>query len=282
MEYCYDLRMYDLLFRIRSFFPLMLPEYFRPFLEAEVLPVGANCEIRVCAGSEADYPVKKDDTVQRYHWDGQEYIVRIESSENTGLVCLLIPERFVADFSKNANWLLYLALERQLLRHHRIVLHASAVIYQGKAYLFTAPSGGGKSTQAHIWEEFCHADVLNGDKVVLYEEQDRIIAYGGPIAGSSNIYKNNSAPVAAIIQLEKSFSNHITPLTEREAFLLLYSEAVKSDWDQKFNKQILHTIETMPHKTNLIHLKCLPDRSAAECVLRWFKLQDVQEKEMRL
>ena len=271
MEYCYDLNIYDLHFRISSSLPLILPEYFRPFLEAEVLLGKVDCMITVYFGSEEDYPVGQCDAVQRYYWDGTEYIVRIESYTDTGSVHLLIPKRFATDFCANANWLLYLALERQIIRYDRVVLHASAVIYKEKAYLFTAPSGGGKSTQARIWEVYNNAEVLNGDKVVLHEAGNELIAYGGPIAGSSSIYVNKSAPVAAIFQLEKGLCNRIAPLTLREGFLLLYSEAVKSNWDSAFNQRILKIIETMPSKTNLVRFSCLPDHTAAEYVLQWLE-----------
>lgn len=276
MEYCYELNTYDLLIRIHSFFQLNLPDYFRPFLRAEVSREKADITILVRIGSEADYPVKPCDIVQKYHWEGAEYIIRIESSADAGTVFLLIPKRFVSAFSENANWLLYLALERQIIRYNRIVLHASAVIWQEKAYLFTAPSGGGKSTQARVWEEHCHAEIINGDKVVLHETEKELLAYGGPIAGSSGIYVNKSAPVGAIFQLEKGERNEVRPLTKRDAFLLLYSEAVKSDWDPEFNKKLLKIIETIPNKTNLTHLTCLPNHTAADFVQEWLKTRGIQ------
>lgn len=260
-------------FCIHSPFQLNLPDCFRPFLRAGAVPKIFDCTVSVFVSSEKNPIVYQGGTVQRYHLEGDEYITRVEFSELKGSFCLFFPERFVERFSQNVNWLLYFALERQIIHFGRIFLHASAVIYQGQAYLFTAPSGTGKSTQADLWRRYCGAEILNGDKVVLRDAGENLIAYGGPVAGSSHIYVDKSAPVATVIQLEKGTRNCITELTSREAFLLLYKEAVKSDWDETFNQKILKIIEQMPAKTKYIHFTCLPDCTAVDFLLQWLQTQ---------
>ena len=47
------------------------------------------------------------------------------------------------------------------------ILHSSFIEVGGKAVLFTAPSGTGKSTQAGLWRENRGAVVINGDRSVL-------------------------------------------------------------------------------------------------------------------
>ena len=41
----------------------------------------------------------------------------------------------------------------KLLKHQGFMIHASAVEKEGKAYLFSAPSGTGKSTHAQLWRQ---------------------------------------------------------------------------------------------------------------------------------
>ena len=41
----------------------------------------------------------------------------------------------------------------QITRFGGIMLHASCVEYEGKAYLYTARSGTGKSTHTHLWQK---------------------------------------------------------------------------------------------------------------------------------
>ena len=64
---------------------------------------------------------------------------------------------------------------RQLLLHKGLMLHASAVVMDGYAYLFSAPCGTGKSTHTDMWKAaFGDAVVmLNDDKPALKKEQDR-------------------------------------------------------------------------------------------------------------
>ena len=57
---------------------------------------------------------------------------------------------------------------RELIGHGRFFLHASAVVYEDAAYLFSAPSGTGKSTHTALWRElFPGSYILNDDKPVL-------------------------------------------------------------------------------------------------------------------
>lgn len=276
MQFRYDLSIAGLYFRICSPFFLNLPEYFRPFLVAEVFPAEPDVNINVEAGDLQKDERPKDSVLQSFYWDHGKSIYRLEASHAPEQITLVIPPEFQEKFAQNANWLLYLALERPLLHHGRLILHASAVIYHERAYLFTAPSGGGKSTQAEIWEHSLHAKVINGDKVILYDNGTNLIAYGSPIAGSSGIYRNICAPVAAIVQLEKGSENTITPMTMRERYLLLYGEAVKSDWDADFNRSLLRLASSYPQRTEYVRLRCLPDPSAAECLLHYLNTKETR------
>ena len=276
MQFHYDLRIAGLCFRLYSPFPLRLPEYFRPFLAAEVFPAEPDVIVRVETGDLQGREQTTDTVIQRIYWDHGKYIYRLEVNRVPEEIIIVIPPEFQKQFAQNANWLLYLALERPLLHHGRLVLHASAVLYHGKAYLFTAPSGGGKSTQAEIWERALHAQVINGDKVVLHDNGTELIAYGSPIAGSSGIYRNICAPVAAIVQLEKGSKNTVIPLTTRERYLLLYSEAVKSEQDPDFNKALLQLAASYPQHAEYVRLSCVPDRSAADCLLQYLNTKETR------
>ena len=276
MHFHYDLCIAGLYFRICSTFFLNLPEYFRPFLVTEVFPAEPDVDINVEAGDLQKDKWLQDTILQSFYWDHGKSIYRLESKLKPEQITLVIPQEFRERFAQNANWLLYLALERPLLHYGRLILHASAVLYHERAILFAAPSGGGKSTQAEIWEHSLHAKVINGDKVILYDNGTNLIAYGSPIAGSSGIYRNICAPVAAIVQLEKGSENTITPMTMRDRYLLLYGEAVKSDWDADFNRSLLRLASSYPQRTEYVRLHCLPDPSAAECLLHYLNTKEMR------
>lgn len=149
----------------------------------------------------------------------------------------------------------------------RMILHASAVIYQGKAYVFAAPSGVGKSTHAGLWEKHFGAKVLNGDKVILHIGEKGIMASGGPAAGSSEIYVNETVPVAALFLLKQGPENKLLSLPKRKAILSLYSLAVKSSRDTDFNSKLVDLAASIGEQLDVLSLECIPEKSAVECIL---------------
>lgn len=218
--------------------------------------------------------LREKSTIQSYHnsvkfeLGNGECIVRQDPSGRGSPCRIFIPPSFADTFCENGNWLLYMGIDRLMLPYDRFFLHASAVIYQGKAYLFSARSGGGKSTHAALWQRHFGAKLLNGDKVLIEVRDGQCMAYGSPVAGSSGIYEQEGAPIAAIYLLTKEKYNRITPLSPRNAILSLYSEAIKSWKDMTFNSRLLDLIEKLQRQVPLRTLACLPDKSAVECVLQ--------------
>ena len=95
---------------------------------------------------------------------------------------------------------------RKLLDHDGFVLHAPAVAYTGKAYLFSASSGTGKSTHAAIWEKVFGKDaiIINDDKPALRIKNDTIYVYGTPWSGKTDKNSNISVPLGGICFISKS------------------------------------------------------------------------------
>ena len=81
----------------------------------------------------------------------------------------------------------------------------------GAAYLFTAPSGTGKSTHTRLWREVFGDRVwmINDDKPMLRISENLVTAYGTPWNGKHHISRNASAPLKAIVQLNRGKENII-------------------------------------------------------------------------
>lgn len=271
MTYQHDLRIAGVRLRILAPRKIRFPENFQPFeitdgqmpdvtvevfFGTKTLPehCGSICRITQCK-------------------DGED-IVRLEPALAGEPWRIGIPERMAAKVCENGNWLLYLPLERVLLHFDCVILHASAVIHEGKAFVFTAPAGTGKSTQAELWEQMFGAEILNGDKVILSCREGRIIAYGGPASGSSGIHKNSSAPVAAIFQLKQDSRNFIVSANNATGYFALYSGLVKSRNEPAFNQKLLSLTEMIIQSIPMATLHCRPEREAVECVMQWMKEKD--------
>ena len=101
------------------------------------------------------------------------------------------------------------AISNQLPQRRRLLVHGAVIQYGGRAYLFTAPSGTGKSTHIMLWRQYLGPDVhvINGDKPFLRIPEDAnqpVIAYGTPWAGKEAWQENAHAPLAGIVLLSRS------------------------------------------------------------------------------
>lgn len=118
---------------------------------------------------------------------------------------------------------------RQLLNFDGMLLHASAVVVDGYAYLFSAPCGTGKSTHTKLWLETFgdRAYILNDDKPALRFEDGAWYAYGTPWSGKYDISANVRVPVAGICRLHRAQENTIQPFTGPKAVFALLEQTAR-------------------------------------------------------
>jgi len=127
-----------------------------------------------------------------------------------------------------------------LSRARGFLLHASSVVRNGRAYLFTGPSGAGKTTIARL---------APGDAVVLTDEisyvrriGDRYMAYGTPFAGEfSESGEPLSAPVAAVFGLAWASDPSHERLTEGAAVQMLMRNILFFAADPALTGHLLET-----------------------------------------
>lgn len=113
---------------------------------------------------------------------------------------------------------IYRSIGERLPYFDRFVFHGAAIEYDGKAYLFTAPSGTGKTTHINLWKQYLgdKVDIINGDKPII-KAGDTSIVYGTPWAGKEGYQRNTSAPLKAICILKQGKTNNIVRLKKSEA-----------------------------------------------------------------
>ena len=155
-----------------------------------------------------------------------------------------------------------LSLESLMLRHHALLLHAALIRSNGRGILFTAPSGTGKSTQASLWEKYKGAEILNGDRAGIRKIGDTWHAFGLPYAGSSNIYRNESAPLKALVLLRQAKENRISRISSAEAMRSIYPEITIHRWDPDFVAKALDLFLELCTDVPVYLLECLPDEGA--------------------
>ena len=105
------------------------------------------------------------------------------------------------------------------------VLHASTIIYDGKAVTFTAPSGTGKSTHTALWKKYYpQTEIINDDMPAIRKVNGVFNAYGTPWAGKTDINVNTSAPLSAMVFIERATECSITKIEPIEAVIRMMRE----------------------------------------------------------
>lgn len=127
---------------------------------------------------------------------------------------------------------------KELVNFDGFYIHASAVVVDGKAYLFSGFPGAGKSTHTRNWlKEFGEkAVIINDDKPALRRIDGVWYAYGTPWCGKDGINQNQMAPVAGLCFLVKAPHNKIRRISAFEAAQRVLGQTI-----YKFqNPEVLH------------------------------------------
>lgn len=101
---------------------------------------------------------------------------------------------------------IYRAIAEKLPEFNAFVFHGAAISYKNGGYLFTAPSGTGKSTHILLWRRYLgkSVDIINGDKPIIKICDDGIFVCSTPWAGKESWQKNRTVPLFSITFLSRS------------------------------------------------------------------------------
>ena len=268
--YIYDLT--DLKIQLRTPFPLQIGEESQPF----VTEGSTRCQIHVVFTAVEQLPELPEQGCwieDRYYtarnggnavfvrnaFDLPPHVMVAETAD--GFSCQYLRE-YERCFLDSGDVLNLLGLENLLLSHGGLLLHASLIRWQGRGILFSAPCGTGKSTQASLWEQYLHSDTLNGDRAGIRCTGGVWRAYGMPFAGTSGIYRNESAPLSAIVVLAQGPENRIDRLTPMDAVRKLLPECSCRRWDRYFMEQLLAVLFSLVQQIPVYRLECRPDQDA--------------------
>lgn len=145
---------------------------------------------------------------------------------------------------------------RHILRHNGILLHSSAVVKDNKAYLFSAPSGTGKSTHTSLWlKNFSDAYILNDDKPAILLIDNKLYAAGTPFSGKCDLSKNEIVPLQGICFIERSPDNWIKPIDKKQAIFEILNQTERIPYEKDM-ELILDLIAQIVNYTNIYKMGC--------------------------
>lgn len=151
-----------------------------------------------------------------------------------------------------------------LLHRNVLLLHGSTVAVDGKAYLFTAKTGVGKSTHTRLWREVFadRAIMVNDDRTFLHICPDGTFAFGSPWSGKHGLDTNVCVPLAGICVLERGTENRIRPISPEEALPMLLEQAYLPD--ESGNQALRELTAALAANLPLWQMACTKDPRAAE------------------
>lgn len=151
-----------------------------------------------------------------------------------------------------------------LINFDGFVLHASAVIVDGRAYLFSAPSGTGKSTHTSLWLKHFgdRAQILNDDKPAIRITENGIRVYGTPWSGKSDLNINTDAELGGICFIERDDHNHIEEISKGEAIVRVMNQTLRPT-DEKEMGLLLDTLDVVISRTHIYKMGCTISEEAA-------------------
>ena len=160
---------------------------------------------------------------------------------------------------------IYRQIAEVLPYYSRAVMHGAVVSYKGKAYMFIAKSGTGKTTHINLWRKFFGGvKVINGDKPIIAANSDGIIAYGTPWAGKEGLQKNESAPLCGICRIVRGKENNIRRLDTNTAFKAILRQIFLPKSEESLNLT-MNVIDDIMKHVPFYELTCDISREAAEC-----------------
>ncbi len=156
----------------------------------------------------------------------------------------------------------------QLLDHQGMMVHASAVVHNGKAYLFSADSGTGKSTHTQLWlKRFADAYILNDDKPAVRLEQGKLFAYGTPWSGKTDWNVNQRVPLGGLVFLQRSPENWVRPASGSRMVNSLLKQTIRR-LDAPRMEKMLAMADVLLKNTKVLELGCNISLDAVDVVYR--------------
>lgn len=159
----------------------------------------------------------------------------------------------------------YRQIATRMLQFDTVLFHGSVIAVDGKAYLFTAKSGTGKSTHTALWRKLFgeRAVMVNDDKPLLHIGTDGVTVYGTPWDGKHRLSTNTAVPLCGICILTRAEENHIERISKTDAYAMLMQQVYRPK-TQAGMIQTLQLLDRLGNVVPLYRLGCNMELEAAK------------------
>jgi len=150
--------------------------------------------------------------------------------------------------------LIQAVVECCLINAGTAVIHAACVSVEGKAVLFSAPSGDGKSTRANLWIEYLGASWISGDRPAIQPKLG--LVHGVPWDGKDQVFVNEAAPIQAIAEIRRADRTYARKMTMKQKRLFLSNQLLIPMWDPILTQKSFIIMKQMIDLLPIYRLNC--------------------------
>ena len=143
-----------------------------------------------------------------------------------------------------------------ILPFNIFLMHGAVIAHKNEAFMFTAPSGTGKTTHIRKWlQKASDTIIVNGDKPLIKIDNNIVYACGTPWSGNEHLNTNTIVPLKAIVFLERCEENHICEISFVEAYTRLLQQT-HMPYDPEKAKETLNLLLQLSGKVRFYRFQC--------------------------
>jgi len=152
---------------------------------------------------------------------------------------------------------IYRSIAKRLPAFSAFVMHGAVLELDGKAYVFSAKSGVGKTTHTKLWIEYFggRASYINGDKPIVRCKDGIWYAYGTPWMGKERFGSKSFAPIQAVCFIERGEQNEIRKIADKEVVNRIFHQLFLPE-RQETLFTFMELADDMVRKLPFFVLKC--------------------------
>lgn len=156
----------------------------------------------------------------------------------------------------------YRKIVTKMLEFDTFLMHGAVVAVGDKAWLFTAPSGTGKTTHINLWlKNIPGSYVVNGDKPLIHVG-DECTVYGTPWAGKEKMNRNVGVKLCGIVILNRGAENRIEKVPMTQILPVIIQQSYRPKTRTALEKT-LSLLSLLGHKIPMYQLYCNMNDEAA-------------------
>ena len=161
---------------------------------------------------------------------------------------------------------LYRKIADLLVEDSIVVFHGSAISVNNNGFIIAARSGVGKSTHAKLLEEYIGDSFkyINDDKPLLKVNDEEVTIYSSPWNGKERRGNNISAPLRAVIFLNRGETNTFRKIDNKEEIYIRMLSQIYLPREKSKREKALKVADKLLKKINFYEINVNKDIESAK------------------